>query len=157
RIDPGGTKEITVINQGDRRIFVQVPGVEDPEALKQLIGQTARLEFKLVDLNADPAQVAAGIAPPGSQVLPMADGNGAIAVQRRTIVSGEQLVRAKQGFDENGRPSIDFTFNAAGSRRFGRVTQENVGKPFAIILDNKVLSAPTIQTPILGGQGQITG
>jgi preprotein translocase subunit SecD len=157
RIDPGGTKEITVINQGDRRIFVQVPGVEDPEALKALIGQTARLEFKLVDMNADPAQVAAGIAPPGSQVLPMADGNGAIAVQRRTIVSGEQLVRAKQAFDENGRPSIDFTFNAAGSRRFGRVTQENVGKPFAIILDNKVLSAPTIQTPILGGQGQITG
>jgi preprotein translocase subunit SecD len=72
RIDPGGTKEITVINQGERRIFVQVPGVEDPEALKRLIGQTARLEFKLVDLTADPGQVAAGRAPPGSQVLPMA-------------------------------------------------------------------------------------
>jgi preprotein translocase subunit SecD len=154
RIDPGGTKEITVINQGDKRIFVQVPGFEDPEALKQLIGQTARLEFKLV---ADEQPDASGRPAPGTQVLPMADGTGAVAVQRRVIVSGEQLVRAKQGFDQDGRPAIDFTFNAAGSRRFGRVTQENIGKPFAIILDNKVLSAPTIQTPILGGQGQITG
>jgi preprotein translocase subunit SecD len=157
RIDPGGTKEITVINQGDRRIFVQVPGVENPEALKQLIGQTARLEFKLVDLNADPAQVAAGHAPPGSQVLPMADGTGAIAVQRRVMVSGDQLVKATQGFDQDGRAIVDITFNAAGARRFGRVTQENVGKPFAIILDDKVLSAPNINEPILGGRAQISG
>ena len=157
RIDPGGTKEITVINQGDRRIFVQVPGGEDPEALKQLIGQTARLEFKLVDLNADPNQVAQGRAPPGSQVLPMADGTGAIAVQRRVMVSGEQLVDAKQGFDQNGRAVVDITFNPAGARRFGRVTQENVNKPFAIILDDKVLSAPNINEPILGGKAQISG
>jgi len=157
RIDPGGTKEITVINQGDRRIFVQVPGVENPEALKQLIGQTARLEFKLVDLNADPAQVAAGRAPPGSQVLPMADGTGAVAVQRRVMVSGDQLVKATQGFDQDGRAVVDITFNAAGARRFGRVTQENVGKPFAIILDDKVLSAPNINEPILGGRAQISG
>jgi preprotein translocase subunit SecD len=107
RIDPGGTKEITVINQGERRIFVQVPGVEDPEALKQLIGQTARLEFKLVDLTADPNQVLQGRAPPGSQALPMADGSGAIAVQRRVMVSGEQLVDAKQGFDQDGRAVVD--------------------------------------------------
>src|SRR5436190_16403322 len=127
RIDPGGTKEITVINQGDRRIFVQVPGVEDPEALKTLIGQTARLEFKLVDLNADPAQVAAGRAPPGSQVLPMVEG-GAIAVQRRVMVSGDQLVKATQGFDHDGRAIVDITFNADGARRFGRLTQENVNK-----------------------------
>ena len=157
RIDPGGTKEITVINQGERRIFVQVPGIEDPEALKQLIGQTARLEFKLVDLNADPQQVAQGRAPPGSQVLPMADGGGAIAVQRRVMVSGDQLVKATQGFDQNGRAVVDITFNAAGARRFGRVTQENVNKPFAIILDDKVLSAPNINEPILGGRAQISG
>jgi len=119
-----------------------------------LIGQTARLEFKLVS---EQQPDASGRPAPGTQVLPMADGSGAVAVERRVIVSGEQLVRAKQGFDQDGRPAIDFTFNAAGSRRFGRVTQENIGKPFAIILDNKVLSAPTIQTPILGGQGQITG
>jgi preprotein translocase subunit SecD len=157
RIDPQGTKEITVINQGDRRILVQVPGVEDPEALKKLIGQTARLEFKLVDQTADPAQVAQGHAPAGSQVLPMADGNGAIAVKRRVMVSGDQLTDAKQGFDQDGRPIVEITFNSAGARRFGRVTQENVNKPFAIILDDKVLSAPNINEPILGGRAQISG
>jgi preprotein translocase subunit SecD len=157
RIDPGGTKEITVINQGDRRIFVQVPGVENPDALIQLIGQTARLEFKLVDLNADPNQVQQGRAPPGSQVLPMADGTGRIAVQRRVMVSGDQLVKATQGFDQDGRAVIDISFNTAGAKRFGRVTQENVGKPFAIILDDKVLSAPNINEPILGGRAQISG
>ena len=157
RIDPGGTKEITVINQGANRIFVQVPGVEDPEALKNLIGQTARLEFKLVDLSADPGQVAQGVAPAGSQVLPMADGSGAIAVSRRVMVSGDQLVAAKQSFDQDGRAVVSITFNAAGARRFGRVTQENVSKPFAIILDDKVLSAPNINEPILGGQAQISG
>ena len=157
RIDPQGTKEITVVNQGTDRILVEVPGVEDPEALKSLIGQTARLEFKLVDLTADPAQVAQGRAPAGSQVLPMADGSGAIAVKRRLMVSGDQLVDAKQSFDQDGRPVVSITFNTSGARRFGRTTQENVGKPFAIILDNKVLSAPNINEPILGGQAQISG
>jgi preprotein translocase subunit SecD len=157
RIDPQGTKEITVINQGERRILVQVPGVEDPEALKKLIGQTARLEFKLVDLAADPAQVQQGHAPAGSQVLPMADGSGAMAVKRRVMVSGDQLIDAKQSFDQDGRPVVSITFNSAGARRFGRVTQENVNKPFAIILDDKILSAPNINEPILGGQAQISG
>ena len=122
-----------------------------------MIGQTARLEFKLVALDADPNQVAQGIAPPGAQILPMADGTGSIAVQRRIMVSGEQLIDAKQGFDENGRPVVNITFNAAGARRFGRTTQENVGKPFAMILDDKVLSAPNIETAILGGQARISG
>jgi preprotein translocase subunit SecD len=157
RVDPSGTKEVTVINQGQRRILVQVPGVEDPEALKALIGQTARLEFKLVDLEADPGQVAQGRAPAGSQVLPMADGTGGIAVKRRVMVSGDQLVDARQGFDEDGRPVVDIVFNATGARRFGRVTQENVNKPFAIILDNQVLSAPNINQPILGGRAYISG
>jgi preprotein translocase subunit SecD len=157
RIDPGGTKEITVINEGANRILVQVPGVENPETLKKLIGQTARLEFKLVDLTADQAQVAQGRAPPGSQVLPMADGAGKIAVQRRVMVSGEQLVDAKGSFDQDGRPVVSIRFNTAGAKRFGRVTQENVGKPFAIILDDRVLSAPNINEPILGGQAQISG
>jgi len=157
RIDPQGTKEITVINQGQRRILVQVPGVEDPEALKRLIGQTARLEFKLVDLTADQTQVAQGHAPAGSQVLPMAEGGGSIAVKRRVMVSGDQLVDAKQGFDQDGRAVVNIKFNTAGARRFGRVTQENVNKPFAIILDDKVLSAPNINEPILGGSAQISG
>jgi preprotein translocase subunit SecD len=157
RIDPGGTKEITVVTEGDNRVLVQVPGVQDPEALKRLIGQTARLEFKLVDLSANPQDVQQGRAPPGSQVLPMADGTGAIAVKRRVMVSGDQIVKANQAFDQDGRPDIEIAFNTAGARRFGRVTQENVGKPFAIILDDKVLSAPNINEPILGGRAQITG
>ena len=158
RIDPSGTREVTVINQGAQRLLVQVPGVDDPEALKRLIGQTARLEFKLVDQSADPAAVAQGRAPAGSQVLPMADGSGFIAVQRRVMVSGEQLIDAKQTFEQqSGAPVVSITFNTAGARRFGRVTQENVGKPFAIILDDKVLSSPNINEPILGGQAQISG
>jgi len=157
RIDPGGTKEITVVNEGTDRILVQVPGVENPEALKKLIGQTARLEFKLVDLSANQADVQAGHAPPGSQVLPMADGTGAIAVKRRVMVSGDQIVKANQGYDQDGRPDIEIGFNTTGARRFARTTQENVGKPFAIILDDKVLSAPNINEPILGGNAQITG
>ena len=149
RIDPSGTREITVVTEGGNRILVEVPGVEDPEALKKLIGQTARLEFKLVDLSANPQDVQQGRAPPGSQVLPMVDGKGFLAVKRRVMVSGDQLTDAKQSFDQDGRPDIDITFNTAGARRFGRVTQENVGKPFAIILDDKVLSAPNINEPIL--------
>ena len=157
RIDPSGTKEITVITEGGNRILVEVPGVEDPEALKKLIGQTARLEFKLVDLSASPQDVKQGRAPPGSEVAPMADGSGMIAVKRRVMVSGDQISKANQSFDENGRPDIQIEFDSAGARRFGRTTQENVGKPFAIILDGKVLSYPTIETPILGGNAQITG
>src|SRR4051794_9618324 len=157
RIDPGGTKEITVVTEGGNRILVEVPGVEDPEELKKLIGQTARLEFKLVDLSADPQQAQQGRAPPGSQVLPMADGTGFIAVKRRVMVSGDQLTDASQSFDQDGRPTIDIVFNTAGARRFGRTTQENVGKPFAIILDDKILSAPNINEPILGGRAQISG
>jgi preprotein translocase subunit SecD len=160
RIDPQGTKEPTVVTEGSDRILVEVAGVQDPEELKRLIGQTARLEFKMVDLNADPQQVAQGHAPPGDEILPYPDnpvGPPQIAVKRRVLVSGDELTNATQGFDENGRPSIDFTFNTAGARKFGRVTQQNIGKPFAIILDNQVLSAPVIQSPILGGRGQITG
>jgi preprotein translocase subunit SecD len=157
RIDPSGTKEITVITEGGNRILVEVPGVENPEALKKLIGQTARLEFKLVDLSANPQDVQQGRAPPGSQVLPMADGSGFMAVKRRVMVSGDQLTDAHQSFDQDGRPDIDLTFNTAGARRFARATQENVNKPFAIILDDKILSAPNINEPILGGRANISG
>ena len=156
RIDPSGTKEITVITEGGNRLLVEVPGVEDPEALKRLIGQTARLEFKLVDLSANPQDVQQGRAPPGSQVLPMVDG-GFMAVKRRVMVAGDQLTDAKQTFDQDGRPDISITFNTTGARRFARATQENVNKPFAIILDDKVLSAPNINEPILGGRASISG
>src|SRR5438309_2641477 len=157
RIDPSGTKEITVITEGGNRILVEVPGVEDPEALKRLIGQTARLEFKLVDLSANPQDVQQGRAPPGSQVLPMTEGGGFMAVKRRVMVSGDQLTTARASVDQDNRPDIEIKFNTAGARRFARATQENVGKPFAIILDDKILSAPNINEPILGGNAVITG
>lgn len=160
RIDELGTREPTIIQQGTNRIVVQVPGLSDPKALKDLLGKTARLEFKLVDVTADPAAVAQGRAPAGSQVLSYPgnpQGIPFIAVKRSTIISGDQLTDARQTYDENQQPAVSFNFNADGGRRFARVTQENIGKPFAIIIDNQVISAPNIQTAILGGSGQITG
>jgi preprotein translocase subunit SecD len=156
RVDPDGTKEVTVIRQGGERILVVVPGVQDPEGLKTLLGKTARLEFKLVDLTANPDQVAQGRAPVGSQVLPM-QGGGRIAVKRRAMVTGDQLINAQQQFGQNNEPVVSITFDSRGGRSFARVTQENVNKPFAIILDDVVISAPNINEPILGGQAQISG
>jgi preprotein translocase subunit SecD len=163
RIDELGTREPTIIRQGNNRIVVQVPGLQNPEALKTLLGRTAKLEFKLVDQvgSADGAALAAGRAPAGSQVLPYPEspsGVKAIAVYRRAIINGDQLVDASQGFDQqNNRPVVNIRFDSAGGRKFARVTQENTGKPFAMILDNQVLSAPNINEPILGGSAQISG
>lgn len=158
RIDELGTREPTIIRQGSRRIVVQVPGLQDPEALKALLGRTARLEFKLVDLNATPEQIASGRAPIGSQILPYLEGEGGIAVQRRAMISGDQIADAVQAFDQQtGAPVVTIRFDGSGGRRFARVTQQNVGKPFAIILDDQVISAPNINEPILGGSAQISG
>ncbi|MGZ8344384.1 MAG: protein translocase subunit SecD [Allosphingosinicella sp.] len=154
RVDPEGTKEVTVIRQGKDRILVQVPGLDDPAGLIALLGKTARLEFKMV--SPDQAGVESGRAPVGSQILPMA-GGGRIAVLRRAMVNGDQLVDAKQGFNENNEPVVEIRFDGRGSKAFARVTQQNVGKPFAIVLDDVVLSAPNIIEPILGGQANISG
>jgi preprotein translocase subunit SecD len=156
RIDALGTREPTIVRQGSDRILVEVPGLQDPAQLKELIGKTAKLEFKLVDIQADPRQVAQGRAPVGSQILRYATGEP-IAVQRRAIISGTQLTKAQQAYGQNNEVTVSITFNGEGARRFGRVTQENVGKPFAIIVDNVVLSAPRINEPILGGSAQISG
>ena len=157
RIDELGTREPTIVRQGDNRIVVQVPGLQDPSALKALIGKTAKLEFKLVDVDADPAQVAAGQAPPGDQILSYASQPGTLAVKRRAMITGDQLVDSQIGQDQNGAPAVTFRFDATGGRRFAKATQDNIGKPFAIILDNKVISAPRIDSAILGGSGIITG
>lgn len=158
RIDEMGTREATVQRQGDNRILVQVPGLQDPTELKNLLGQTAKLEFKLVDTG---ASVATGQAPIGSELLPYPNnpsGVPVIAVKRQVMVSGDELSDAQQGYDQQSNaPVVNITFNGSGGRKFGRVTQENVGKPFAIILDGKVLSAPNINEPILGGRAQISG
>jgi preprotein translocase subunit SecD len=161
RIDEMGTREPTVIRQGANRIVVQVPGLQNPKALKDLLGKTAKLEFKLVDQSADPAEVAKGRAPVGSEVLPYPNnpsGAPKIAVKRQVMVAGDELTDAQQTYDQqSNQPNITIHFNGSGGRKFGQVTSANVGKPFAIILDNTVLSAPNINEPILGGSATISG
>jgi preprotein translocase subunit SecD len=140
---------------------VQVPGLQDPKALKALLGQTAKLEFKLVDFTADPAEVAQGRAPVGSEVLPYPgnpSGVPLIAVKRQVMVSGDELSDAQQSYDpQSNQPNVTIRFNSSGGRKFGQVTSQNVDRPFAIILDGKVLSAPNINEPILGGSASISG
>ena len=162
RIDESGTREPNIQIQGKDRILVQLPGVDDPERNKALLGKTAKLTFRLVDLRATPEDLAAGRAPTGSEILYQQDSKtpGAqkqpIAVQRRVIISGESLVDSQPSFS-NGEPVVSFKFDSVGARRFGETTTENVNKPFAIVLDNQVISAPNIREPILGGSGIITG
>ena len=162
RIDSLGTREPTIIRQGDDRIVVQVPGLEDPQELKDLLGQTARLEFKLLDTQASPSQIEAGIARPGSELVPGAVGGdyeGAIiAVKRLGGVRGDSLTAATQTFDaQTNEPAVSITFDSEGTQRFARLTTENVNQQFAIILDGEVLSAPVIREPILSGTSQISG
>lgn len=161
RIDAMGTREPTVLRQGENRIMVQVPGLQDPSELKALIGKTAKLEFKLVDQSASAADIAAGRAPIGSEIVPYPNnpsGLPAIAVKRQVMVSGDELSKADQGYDQRSNaPVVNITFNGSGANKFARVTQDNVGKPFAMILDGQVLSAPNINEPILGGSAQISG
>ena len=157
RLDSSGTKEISITRQGADRIVVQAPGQSDPAELERLVGQTAQLTFQMVDNSSTGLQDAlAGRVPPDAELL-MDDSNTPYLVKRRVLVSGENLTRAGVGTDQNGRPAIDFQFDGQGSRRFGEATAQNIGKPFAIILDGKVISAPTIQGAITGGSGQITG
>ncbi|MDZ4274612.1 MAG: protein translocase subunit SecD, partial [Erythrobacter sp.] len=162
RIDELGTREPTIIRQGDTRIVVQVPGLEDPEALKNLLGQTAQLEFKMVDLNALPENVQAGVAPAGSEIFPYAPGSlqeGRFeAVRRLGGIRGDSLTGAQAGVDpQTNQNVVNITFDAQGGAKFAKLTTENVGKPFAIILDGQVLSAPNINEPIIGGRAQIAG
>ena len=158
RINGLGTVEPTVVREGTNRIVVQVPGLQDPTALKKLVGQTAKLEFRLVDTTANPADLAQGIAPAGSVIMPYVEGGGPVAVQRQVMISGDMLVNASQTYDpQTGAPGVTLQLDGAGSKRFAKVTQENSGKPFAIIVDGKVISAPRINEPILGGSAVING
>ena len=163
RIDALGTREPTIIRSGPTRIVVQVPGLQDPQALKNLLGQTAKLEFKLVDTAALPSDVASGIAPAGSEIVPfvsLAEGGGvpAIAVKRLGGIRGDQLTNAQQtNNQQTNEPVVNITFNTEGGAKFAKLTTQNTGKQFAIILDGKVLSAPTINEPILGGSAIISG
>ncbi len=150
RLNGTGTKETNVEQQGADRILVEVPGLQDTTKVKELLGATAKLEFRLI---ADP-----GDPPSEVDTLPMQQGGGTMAVQKRVMVEGEDLVDAEPSFDSRtGEPDVTFRFNLRGGQRFGQVTSENVGRLFAIVLDGKVISAPRILSPITGGTGQITG
>jgi len=157
RIDQLGTVEPNIQRQGADRILVQVPGLQDPQRLKTLLGQTAKLSFRMVDQSMSPQQALEGRPPPDSEVLQGQDGIPYL-VEKQVRVSGEDLVDAQPGFDQNTRqPIVTFRFNSNGARRFAATTQAAVGQPFAIVLDNQVISAPRINEPILGGSGQISG
>ncbi|MES2860681.1 MAG: preprotein translocase subunit SecD, partial [Pseudomonadota bacterium] len=157
RIDSLGTREPSITRQGADRIVVQAPGESDPTALERVIGQTAQLTFQMVDSENNVNDAIAGRVPPDSQLLSGSDGVTPYLVKKRVLVSGENLTRAGVGADQSGRPAIDFRFDGQGARRFAEATTANDGKPFAIILDGKVISAPTINGPITGGTGQIVG
>ncbi|WP_279481450.1 protein translocase subunit SecD [Aureimonas sp. SK2] len=161
RVDELGTTEPVIQRQGLDRIMVQVPGLQDPARLKALLNQTARLTFRLVDINNSPEAVKAGQqpVPAGSELLETNDTPPVpVLVQRQVMISGENLTDAQAGFDQQtNQPVVNIRFDSRGAQRFGEVTQQNVGRPFAIVLDDKVLSAPNIREPILGGQAQISG
>ncbi|QTL02441.1 protein translocase subunit SecD [Aquabacter sp. L1I39] len=157
RIDQLGTVEPNIQRQGANRILVQVPGLQDPQRLKALLGQTAKLSFRMVDQSMSPQMALEGRPPPDSEVLQGSDGTPYL-IEKQVRVSGEDLVDAQPGFDQNShQPIVTFRFNSNGARRFAATTQDAVGRPFAIVLDNQVISAPVIREPILGGAGQISG
>jgi preprotein translocase subunit SecD len=158
RVDELGTKEPAILRQGSDRISIQAPGESDPEKLRAIIGKTAKLTFQMVDENADLGQAAQGRAPPGSMIVAGDKYAPFYVVKRRALVTGEMLVDAQGVFDQQtGRPVMSFRFNGVGAKKFGEATTANVGKRFAIILDNKAISAPVINGPIPGGSGIITG
>ena len=157
RIDEVGTREPTIQRQGEDRILVQVPGEKDPESIKRLLGQTAKLTFHLVDLETPVAQALAGNLPPGSMLLPSdEEGQDQVVVRKRVEVSGESLIDAQPTYQDN-QPVVSFRFDTAGGRKFGNVTREHVGELLGIVLDDKVISSPRIREPILGGSGVISG
>jgi len=161
RIDETGIREPSIQREGDDRIVVQLPGLANPEHVKELLGKTAKMTFQLVDTNATVEDARRGRLPPGDELLPSdTTSNGQplqyYVVKRRVMVSGDTLTDAQPTFQDN-QPVVSFKFDSTGARRFGDATKDNVGKPFAIVLDNKVISAPVIREPILGGQGIISG
>ena len=155
RIDEVGTREPTIQRQGSDRVLIQVPGIGSASELKQLIGTTAQLTFQPVIAARVNSESLAGS---GQELLPALDDPSEFyLLDAGAVVTGEELVDAQPSFDQNGRPAVNFRFNPSGARKFGDYTAENIGNPFAIVLDNEVISAPTIQSHIPGGSGIITG
>ena len=159
RIDQLGTREPTIIRQGANRIIIEAPGESDPERLRSVIGQTAKLSFQMLDETTSPADAAAHVPPEDERLASDSPGEPqGVLVRRRVIVSGGDLTDASAGFDgQTGQSIVSLRFNGHGGQLFGQMTAANIGHRFAIVLDNKVISDPVIQGAILGGNGQITG
>ena len=155
RVDQTGTREPIIQRQGENRILLQVPGLKDTESLKRLLGTTAKMTFHLMD-EADPYPAAQRAVAPENLLL-KDEQNRFFNIIRNSILSGDMLVDAQAGFDQSSRPVVNFRFNSIGAKKFGDITRDNVGKPFAIVLDNRVITAPRINEPILGGSGMISG
>ena len=149
RVDEIGTKEPTIIKRGNDRILIELPGLEDPNRIKKLLGKTANLSFRLVSEKEDAF---------GSELLEYEDGTDQLNVSKRVIISGENLLNAKPTHDsQTNQALVSFTLDRVGAKKFGRTTTDNVGEKLAIILDSKIISAPVINEPIVTGNGQISG
>ena len=161
RIDGSGTKEANIVRQGNDRILVQVPGIEDTKDLLALIGSTAKLTFHEVNQQVTVEDAKLTKVPQGYKIYEAAPGEReeqSYLLKEEPVVQGDDLVDSRPGFSsQNGQPVINFRFNQRGALKFGKFTTENVTRPFAIVLDDKVLSAPRINEPITGGTGQISG
>jgi len=163
RIDETGTREPTIQRQGQDRILVQVPGLKNPERLKRLLGKTAKMSFHLLDQKGSVSEALQGRVPPGAMLLESVDESAKglprrYLVKKRVAVGGDRLIDSQPSFDSRtGEPIVSFRFDTLGGKKFGDVTKKNVNRPFAIVLDGKVISAPVIREPILGGSGQISG
>ena len=155
RVDPNGTTEPIIQRQGDSHILLQVPGAEDPSHLKNVLGQTAKLTFHIVDENASIEQAAKGHLPIGTSLV-IGDGS-AVVIKTKASLSGDMLLDAQASFNQNSQPAVSFEFNSVGSKIFAEITKQSAGKRFAIVLDSKLLSAPVINEPITGGKGIISG
>ncbi|MBO0764690.1 MAG: protein translocase subunit SecD [Hyphomicrobiaceae bacterium] len=159
RVDGMGTKEAHIVREGEGRILVQVPGLQETAELERLIGETARLSFHEVNANITPAEAKAGRVPIGYRIFKGADKReGEYLLRETPVVRGDELTDAKAAFHpQNNTPIVDFTFNNAGARKFAKFTREHIEKPFAIVLDDKVISAPVIRSEIPSGRGYIEG
>jgi protein-export membrane protein SecD len=162
RVDEVGTNEPIIQRQGKDRILVQLPGLDDPERIKRLLGKTARMNFRMVNETSSLEEALSGKVPPGSDLLFELDsttGEKTIPylIYKKIGVSGDQLVDANPTMDNYNQPVVSLRFDSAGSRKFGDLTSKNVGKRFAIVLDGEVISAPVIREAITGGSGQISG
>ncbi|MFA5591857.1 MAG: protein translocase subunit SecD [Micavibrio sp.] len=155
RIDEMGTNEPVIQRQGEDRIVVQLPGLDDPGRVKQLLGRTAKMSFHLVNMDVMSSDVR---STGGDMILPMAEQPGqTMAVERRAVLTGDMLVAASYAQDQYGQAAVSFRFNPVGTKRFCEISSNNVGKLFAIVLDNEIISAPVFREPICGGSGQISG